>query len=376
MHFLLVTFEAGGNIPCEMSLARTLTSNRHEVTVLGNEKLRVSAEAAGATLVPYSQLVDYDITVPRDVAELADTLVNRFMFGEFVARDVVACCDRLDVSVVLVDSLLYAALAGAEKSGKPSVSLWHTVMSDARNPYHLDEKLSRLNGIRSLIGLPALAAFNQQLDSVSLNLALTMERFDASDITLPANFAYAGPLVEWGTPDPVWRDDELPLVVVSFSTMYLSHQVAVIQRVLDALSALNVRVLLTLGAGLREEDLEIPAGFMSRRFVPHHEVLPYAALLVTHAGYGTVVAGTLSGTPMLCLPLTEEEEAVAGRVVKNRFGARLPADDTTVGELRDQVLQLLNDREISDRVLSFAGTLSPTRAKDQALTLLESLAPL
>lgn len=374
MRFLLVTFEAGGNIPFEMSLAQTLVSNGHEVTVLGNTTLDARAKAAGTTLVPYSELADYDISVPRDVAELAETLVNRFMFGEFVASDVVALCERLDVSAVLVDSLLYAALAGAEKSGRPTASLWHTVMSDERRPYHNEGTLGRLNRVRSSLGLGIATSFRQQLDTAMVNLALTMEHFDAAAVSPPRNLAYAGPLVEWGPPDPVWRDDTMPLVVVSFSTMHLSHQAAVVQRVLHALAALDVRVLLTLGAGLRAEDLAIPSGIVSRRFVPHSDVLPYAALLITHGGYGSVVAGTLSGTPMLCLPLTEEEGAVAKRVEANGFGMRLSADETTVADIRSVVRQVLDDRALAERVSCFAKTLSPQHAKNRALELLQALA--
>lgn len=374
MHFLLVTFEAGGNIPFEMSLVRTLTANGHVATVLGNSTLRTRVDTAGARLVPYSELADYDIHVPRNVAVLADTLVNRFMFGDFVARDVLACCEHLDISVVLVDSLLYTGLAGAERSGRPTASLWHTVMSDDRRPYHNDGTLSRLNGIRSSLGLPLVSTFRQQLDAAGLNLALTMERFDAPDVSLPRNFSYAGPMVDWGEPDPIWSDGELPLVVVSFSTMHLSHQAAVIQKVLDALSELDVRVLLTLGAGLQADDLRIPATFTVQRFVPHCGVLPYAALLITHGGYGSVVAGVLSRTPMLCIPLTEEEGAVADRVESNGFGIRLSSDETTVADLYRTIRRMLDDRMVIKCVSSFAETLSTEGAKTRALELLQTFA--
>ena len=372
MHFLLVTFEAGGNIPFEMSLARTLVSHGHHVTVLGNRTLAARCEAAGVAFVSCSELADYDITARRDVAELAATLVNRFMFGAFLARDVVACCARLDVSAVLVDSLLYTALAGAEQSGRPTVALWHTVMTDQRRPYHNEDTLARLNHVRESLGQPVVATCREQIDTAHLNLALTMAGFDAPDATLPQNFHYAGPLVEWGEPDPVWRDDTRPLVVVSFSTMFLSHQAAVIQRVLDALSTLNVRVLLTLGAGLQPDDLTLPAGVTWRRFVPHSDVLPYADLFITHGGYGSTVAGTLSGTPMLCLPLTEEESAVAERIASNGFGRHLAAEAASVADIRSAAREILNDRAFADRVAVFAQRQSPQRAKIEAVSLLQS----
>lgn len=374
MHILLATFEAGGNIPFELSLVRALVAHGHQVTVLGNRSLDDRCKAAGATLIPCSELADYDITVRRDVAELADTLINRFMFGAFLARDVIACCERFDVSAVLVDSLLYAALAGAEKSGRPTASLWHTVTTDQRRPYHNDETLERLNHVRASLALPAVNTFREQIDSASLNLALTMEGFDAPGKSLPRNFHYAGPMVDWGKPDPAWSDNTRPLVVVSFSTMYLSHQAAVIQRVMDALSALDVRILLTLGAGLEADDLAVPEGVVWRRFVPHSDVLPYADLLVTHGGYGSTVAGVLSGTPMLCLPLTEEEGAVAERVAANGFGRHLAAEEASIGEVRSAACEILNDTAFAGRVAAFAKHLSPPRAKTQAVSLLQTLA--
>ena len=94
----------------------------------------------------------------------------------------------------------------------------------------------------------------------------------------------------------------VPLVVVSMSTSY-QHQEAALALVLGALATLPVRVLVTLGHHLRVEDVAAPGErARSVRWMPHRQVFPDAALVVTHAGLGTVLAALACGAPLLCLP--------------------------------------------------------------------------
>jgi hypothetical protein len=85
---------------------------------------------------------------------------------------------------------------------------------------------------------------------------------------------------EWRSPWP--SDNSDPLVLVSFSTSYM-NQLALAQRVLDALAGLPVRALLTAGPALDAQALRIPANARTVAYIPHRTVLPHAALVVTHA---------------------------------------------------------------------------------------------
>src|SRR5439155_22932908 len=129
-----------------------------------------------------------------------------------------------------------------------------------------------------------------------LVLVATIERFDFPAAGRAGNVRYVGPVFDDDAsafaPDP--ETDERPLVLVSASTTH-QHQEEALQRFADALATLPVRGLITLGDVLAPEALKAPENVSVRRFVAHREVLPRVALVVCHAGMGTVMAGLRHG---------------------------------------------------------------------------------
>jgi MGT family glycosyltransferase len=134
--------------------------------------------------------------------------------------------------------------------------------------------------------------------------------------------------------------EDRPLVVVSFSTRYAATQV--VQRLVAAVAKLRVHGLVTLGPALRPEDLRLPPNVVARRFVPHAAVLPRARLVITHAGLGTVMAALAHGTPLLCIPLKNDQFENAARVVAARAGRTL-SRHATRRSLRRAILHVLNE---------------------------------
>ena len=107
-----------------------------------------------------------------------------------------------------------------------------------------------------------LDRWEDQLLGVQAIYMMTAPELDfTSRGALPANVHYVGPAFEpfeqaWHSPWPDTNHD--PLVVISFSTSYM-NQVALVQRVLDAVEGLQVRALLTAGPALEVDQLRIPS---------------------------------------------------------------------------------------------------------------------
>jgi UDP:flavonoid glycosyltransferase YjiC (YdhE family) len=62
------------------------------------------------------------------------------------------------------------------------------------------------------------------------------------------------------------------------------------------------------------------------RYVPHDRVLPFASLVVTHAGLGTVMTTLAHGVPMVCVPLGRDQFFNAARVAALGVGRGLDAN--------------------------------------------------
>ena len=124
-------------------------------------------------------------------------------------------------------------------------------------------------------------------------LALVPPGFD-TPCPLPANTTYVGPITDPNPRLPLdTRDAGLlaepgdPWVLLSLSTT-LQGQAAALPPMLDAVAALPVRVLLTLGGALPASAVDPPPNVTVRGFVPHHLVLPHMAAAGAHrvAGRG------------------------------------------------------------------------------------------
>jgi MGT family glycosyltransferase len=415
MKYLFVTWDGGGNLPPELAVARRLVEGGHEVRFLGHRSQEMTVRRAGCDFTSFERAPDADSSRPetsmfRDweassPPELFAMLRERLFFGPAAAfaADVLAELEREPADAVAVDFMLYGALAAAERSGLPTAALYHTVYapptievppfgpglglprSEEERLYHEEGRrislenwalgLPALNAARDGIGLPPLRSVFEQLDRLERVLVMTSAAFDFAAITgvqLPDNVHYVGPQVEVGRDarDTAAPGDGRPLVVVAFSTTY-QVQEELVRRVIAALGPLPVRALVTTGPAL---DLnETVANVEISAWVPHAEVLPRAALVVTHAGMGTVMASLAHGVPLVCIPMGRDQNEVAARVVHAGAGLRLgrEADEATIAAA---VREALNDPALIAGAARLADVIGAEIATDRAVAELEALA--
>jgi hypothetical protein len=157
---------------------------------------------------------------------------------------------------------------------------------------------------------------------------------------------------------PAWWDDaDAPLVYLTLGSVTgsLPFFPALYDRVLEALAALPVRVLLTIGRdGDRSALGPLPGNAHVEAWVAQHEVLPHAAAVVSHAGYGTTLGALEHGVPLVMLPLfagdqwrtARRVEQVGAGVVLQDGERRVfdPPSDDVIAMLPEAVQRALGDR--------------------------------
>jgi MGT family glycosyltransferase len=255
------------------------------------------------------------------------------------AADVVAAADAHPPDVVIVDYMLTDALGGAERLGRPTVALVHTLYRElltdgAPHPIGMAGPVERLNPARVAAGLAPLSTHADLLAAVDLVLVAAPRPLDAPG-AVPANVTYAGPLLEGPGPDAAWAPPpgSGPLVVVSLGTAGdPAVEVPVLRRVLAALAELPVRAFVTVADYVDRAAIgAVPPNATVSGYVRHAAVLPHADLLVTHAGLGSVVAALAHGVPMVALPLDRDQPENARALVRMGAGVALmpdaPADE-------------------------------------------------
>src|SRR6185369_8084749 len=107
-------------------------------------------------------------------------------------------------------------------------------------------------------------------------------------------------------------------------------------------------------------------------FAPHDAVVPAADLLVTHAGHGTVMAGTTHGVPLLCLPMGRDQPLLAQRIAELGIGWAGSAH-ADAAEIRRAITTALADPDAKRRARAFAETVAREPGLDEAVARVEQL---
>jgi UDP:flavonoid glycosyltransferase YjiC (YdhE family) len=92
-------------------------------------------------------------------------------------------------------------------------------------------------------------------------------------------------------------------------------------------------------------------------FVPHDDVLPHVAALVTHGGWGIVGRALRHGVPMLIIPLVGDQPVIAARLAQMGLVHHLPRKMATTEAIREAVAVLLKDNALKLRVQAYAKEL-------------------
>ena len=373
--FLFVSWAGGGNEPPAIGIAQELQQRGHEVAFVGQDlgKGTTGIEEVGfrfARLERASVAWDEE---PRD-----RRLITAIMASPAHLRDIPDAVAGAPCDARVVDCLMFGALAAAEGLTVPTAVLVHSPPGATAPPggWREGDLLAPVNRVRAIARRPAVARLWDAWACFP-SLCVTIPELDPLAEEVPPSFAYVGPVFPrvppsgWRTPWPA--DDPRPLVLVSFSTTPGLDQTSRIRRTLDALACRDCRVLVTTGVA-DVVGLPVPANAMLVRHVPHGEVLPHAAAVVTHAGHGTVAAALAHGLPLVCLPNpARDQPALAAQVAARGAGRALDGEAATTADIAAAVDQVLGDASYAAAARRLAAAMAATGGAATAASRLEHL---
>jgi UDP:flavonoid glycosyltransferase YjiC (YdhE family) len=401
--FLFVTWEGGGNVAPILGLARRLVERGHSVRVISDPCNKEEVKAAGCEFTAYSQAPhrsDKSVgsTLAKDyegspVAGLR-SFVKTFWSPGF-AQDVLEELSTRPVDVCCVNDILISALFAPEKAGIRTVLLMPNCNTLLPGPgvglggkakvafqsfvfqrIIFSRAMATLRDTRKALGLPPLQSLYAYIYHLSKVLIMTSRAFDSKAEVAP-NYQYIGPILDDPTWTEAWQspwssDSPDPLVVVSLSTTY-QHQEEVMQKVLDALDGLNVRVLVTLGPTLDQTQFRIPANVVVRQSVPHAQVFPLASVVVSHGGHGTVTRALVSGVPLVCIPFGRDQPNNAAYVVAKGAGLKL-GKKASVASIREVIQRVVKEPAFRENARKLGKTLAEDACSSTGVQMLEQVA--
>lgn len=200
-----------------------------------------------------------------------------------------------------------------------------------------------VNQLRRRLGLRPYR-WERDCYSPLAQLSQCPEPFDYPRSELPAVWHAVGPLrAQAGvqTPFPFERLDGRPLVYASLGSLQGNRR-AVFAAIAEACAPLDVQVVITHGHQLRDEETTGFAGDpLVVPYAPQLALLERASLVVTHAGMNTVLDSLSAGVPMVAIPVTYEQPAIAARVAWHRAGEVVPLRNASARRIRSAAARVL-----------------------------------
>jgi len=414
--FLFPMWEGGGNVPPELGVARRLVARGHSVAVLADPTIEDAAVAAGCSFSPWRRgphrasldpaedlLKDWESKNPLVMLQ---RIRDRFIAGPAneYASDTADAIQAFAPDAVVSDAFLFGSIIAAQAASLPVAvlvpNIWvmptpgtppigpgfapaKTIFGRTRDVAMLAtvnrlfrRGLPAVNAARAEHGLAPLSSFYAQALAADRILVLTSPAFDYASASVPDNVRYVGPILDdpsWVAPwTPPWPEaDERPLVLVGFSSTY-QNQGPLLRRVVEALSTLPVRAVVTVGQMLDGDEVTATDNVVVVRSAPHREILADASLAISHCGHGTTMKTLAAGVPMVCIPMGRDQNDTAARVVHHGAGVRL-SPNASATRIRQQVDHVLVDQRFRANASRLASSIADDVLTTDLVPELESL---
>ncbi|MBV9503204.1 MAG: MGT family glycosyltransferase [Acidobacteriaceae bacterium] len=382
MHFGIISPPVLGHIHPFGALGRELIARGHRVSLLHMQDVAEHALAEGLEFIPIGHQDHPPGSLARSLAQLGrlDGLsALRFTIHaicrttEMMLRDAPGAILQHGIGALLVDQTEPAGGTMAEHLGIPFVTIcnalalnwepdvpppftgWHYRCSRwarARNRlgYAISDRIMRpvtriVDDHRRKWNL----ASHRAPDNSFSNLAQISQQppaFDFPRFHLPTQFHYVGPLRNSArevAAFPWERLDGRPLIYASLGTLQ-SGKEQIFRYFAEACLGLNVQLVITHGGALGADlASSFPGNPLVVSYAPQLQVLASAKLTLSHAGLNTVLDSLSCGVPLVTVPITYEQPAIASRVRWSGAGEVLPLSKIGVQRLRTLLERVLGD---------------------------------
>ncbi len=382
MHFGIITPPVSGHLHPFGALGRELIERGHRVTVFHLTDLRERVEkenlrfvAIGESAYPSGSLgtILAKLTSLHGWAALRFTIEAIRGTTAMLCRDAPAAIEKAGVEALLVDQTEPAGGSIAERLGLPFVTVcnalllhrepdvpppftsWNYTGKAIARPLHRlgyaasDRLMAPVTQTvamyRKSWNLPSRTDPDSSFSRI-LQLSQQSAAFDFPRGALPSCFHYVGPLRKASheeIPFPWDKLDGRPLVYASLGTLQNGKQ-RVFHCFAEACRGLDVQLVITHGGGLDAAAASsFPGSPLVVSYAPQLDALSRASLTLTHAGLNTVLDSLTYGVPLIAVPITYEQPAIARRVAWTGAGRVLRFSKLDAGTLRRHIGEVLSD---------------------------------
>jgi MGT family glycosyltransferase len=410
MHIGIISPPVRGHINPFAALGREMQRRGHRVTWIHMEDLDSHIRAEGLDFYPVGQRDHPRGSLPESLAQLGrlqGLATLRFTVNlirqttEMLCRDLPNAIRAARIDALLVDQAEPAGGSVADYLGIPFVTVCNALALN-RDPYvpppFTPWKFRRTSWarIRNSAGYaisdgilsPVLNVLNRYRKAWRLRVLKTPEdacsklaqisqqppALDFPRQSLPANFHYVGPLRDTSPRqfDFPWEKlDGRPLIYASLGTLQ-NGKVRIFRCFAEACAGIPVQLVIAHGGGLDSATVNgFPGNPLVVNYAPQTAVIERCALTLTHAGLNTVLDSMTYGVPVIAVPITYEQPAIAARLEFATAGEVIPLRNLTSAVLKARINHILNSGACRKGAAQVAASIREAGGVRQAASLAE-----
>lgn len=398
---LFTTRGSSGHVGPLAPFAHACVEAGHEVTVAAQRQFEGNVSRLGLPFAPVDEpAAEQWMPLMAGFADMTMDTANRAMIGEFFAGlDLRAAMPALRElvetwrpDVIVRESWEFASTLVAELHSVPVARVGLGLSGLEKVAIEL--AAPEVNSARADLGLAPDPAGARMAEAPFLTrIPRELEDLAAPEPNRTFRFRFGGDeeLDGDGLPD-WWSGNADPLVYVTFGSVaaagHLPYYPRLYQAAIEAISALPVRLLLTVGDAERDlaELGELPPNVHVETWVPHDDAVRQADAVVCHGGYGSTMGSLALAVPLVVLPLFSTDQwANADAVARSGAGIAVADDlntrkvldlppEATVRELTGAVESVLSEPTYRREAVRVRDAMRAMAPVEESVRVLEELA--
>jgi len=408
MHFGIVTPPVQGHLHPFGALGRELISRGHRATVFHMADLEPRVRAEHLDFISIGQSDHPPGSLPQSLAALGQlqglgalrfTIEAVRKTTEMFCRDAPAAVRDAGIDMLLVDqtepgggtvaehlglpfiTICNALLLNREPAVPPPFTPWTTGQywwQQARNQLGYAVSAHMMSSVIAVVAryrrLWNLPKHRTPEDSFSPLAQISQQprEFDFPR-RAPENLHYAGPLRDTRIPPASFPWDRLDpartLIYASLGTLQHAKE-QIFHCFAEACAGLPDVQLVLAGC----EIPSLPGDAISVAWAPQAQLIERARLVLTHGGLNTVLDALRFGVPIIAVPITYEQPAIAARVEWSGVGQSIPLNRLTGPRLRNQIQELLRNPAYAMRARNMATACHAAGGVERAASVTEEMA--
>lgn len=409
MHFGIISPPVSGHIHPFGALGRELIARGHRVSFLHMPDLADRVRLEDLEFITIGESDHPTGSLPQSLNRLAQLQglgALRFTIDairkttEMICRDAPRAIRRAGIEALLVDQTEPAGATVADHLRLPFITVCNALVlsSDSQVPppftgwnyspglwsrarnrigYGVSRLIMRpveqvVQSYRVRWNLPKYTTAEESFSKLA-QISQQLQAFDFPRRSLPPCFHYIGPLRDQHRPVPFpWEKlDGRPLIYASLGTLQ-NQKEHIFRCFAEACYGLPVQLVMSHGGGLSETVASsFPGNPLVVSYAPQLEVLAKASLTLTHAGLNTVLDSLLCGVPLIAIPITYEQPAIASRIRWTGVGEVLSLKKLNVNHLRGIIERVLKNSGYASQARRIQQVAAQTGGVKTAATIIE-----